>query len=234
VTLDKPLYDRIKALYDEQGKLASAGAVFSEARPILDTLEKTMAKSQSGTASIPALEYNKLRSILGRDAQRSKADPEKASLLRKAQEALDGAADRSMPDIKDALDATRGRYENLMILQDASVGKGPGFITPAQVGAKVAQRMGHRSLYPNQSPLKELGRQGLSLSGDAALDSGVNVSGMALHAVPRTGVSLTAIERALKAPVTSLRARAMNKTFAQDTAERKALNSLSPPADELP
>jgi len=224
VTLDQPLFQRIKDLYDEQSKLASAGAIYSEARPIIDTLQKTMTASASGAAKIPALEYNKLRSILGRDAQRAKADPEKAGLLRKAQEALDDAADRSMPDIKEDLDTTRGRYENLMILSDAMVGKGPGFVTPAQIGREVAKRSGHRSLYPNQTPLKELGRQGLSLSGDAAIDGGVNVSGMALHAVPKTGISLTAIERALATPVTALRARGMgSKTFSDNAKAREAM-----------
>lgn len=221
VTLDKPLFNKIKALYDEQGKLASAGAVYSEARPIIDTLSKTMGAAAAGTGKMDALLYNKLRSILGQDAQRAKADPERSGLFRKTQQALDEAADRSMPDIAKELGVTRGRYENLMILSDAMVGHGPGFITPAQIGKEVAQRSKQRSLEPNQTPLKELGRHGLSLSGDAAIDGGVNVSGMALHAVPKTGISLTAIERALSTPVTALRARGMGKEGFYESAKRR-------------
>jgi len=210
VTLDKPLFDKVKNLYDEQGKLASAGAVYSEAQPIIKTLETTMAQSASGGGKMDAILYNKLRSILGQDAQRAKADPERAALFRKTQQALDEAADRSMPDIAKPLSETRGKYENLMILSDAMVGKGAGHITPAEVGRKVAQRSGHRSLEPNQKPLKELGQQGLSLSGDKAQD-GTSMSGVSTHLAPKTGISMQAIKRLLETPITAARARGMAK-----------------------
>ena len=109
----------------------------------------------------------------------------------------------------------------MMILSDAMEGKGPGFVTPAQIGKEVAMRSGHRSLYPNQTPLKELGRQGLSLGGDAAIDGGNNVSGIAIHAIPKTGTSLTAIERALKTPLTVARARGMGKEGFYENAKRR-------------
>jgi hypothetical protein len=110
-----------------------------------------------------------------------------------------------------------------MILSDVMEGKGPGFVTPAQVGKEVAQREGHRSLYPNQTPLKQLGQHGLSLSGDAAISPSGDTRGVGLHMAPGVSANLTAIGRALQAPLTSLRARGMgSKTFHQDAKEREA------------
>ena len=233
ITLDKPLFDRVKTLYDEQSGLSRSGAMFTEARPIIDALEKTMQASQTGTGTMDAIAYNKLRSILGQDAQRAKADPERATLLRKTQQAFDQAADRSMPDIAPELSATRGKYENLMILSDAMVGKGAGHITPAEVGRKIAQRSGQRSLEPAQTPLKELGQQGLSLSGDKAADN-VNLSGVATH-IPKVGISMNAIKRALETPITAARARGMaSPTYYQVAKEREALLKAAAARSAIP
>jgi hypothetical protein len=186
----------------------------------LAVIDDDLKAGAAGEWKMDAKDYNEVRSILGKDAQRSRRDKNRSGLLWKMQQAFDDAADRSMPDIAHELGAVRGRYENLMILSDAMEGKGPGFVTPAQIGKEVAQREGHRSLYPNQSPLKALGRQGLSLSGDAAIDGGVNLSGVAAH-IPKGGISMTAVERALATPLTAMRARGMGKEGFYENAKRR-------------
>ena len=215
--LPEPLKQRIAQLKDVPADNNSPGV----AKRALAVIDDALKAGAEGQWKMDAKDYNQVRSILGKDAQRSRRDTNRSGLLWKMQQAFDDAADRSMPDIKKDLGAVRGRYENMMILSDAMEGKGPGFVTPSQIGKEVAQRAGHRSLYPNQTPLKELGRQGLSLSGDAAVDGGINVSGMAVHAIPKTGISLTAIERALQAPLTAARARGMGKDGFYENSKRR-------------
>jgi len=211
--LPEPLKQRINQLKDVPADNTSPGVT----KRALQVIDDALKAGASGEWKMDAKDYNEVRSILGKDAQRSRRDTNRSGLLWKMQQALDDAADRSMPDIKHELGTTRGRYENLMILSDAMEGRGPGFVTPAQIGKEVAQRAGHRSLYPNQNPLKELGRYGLSLSGDAAIDGGVNLSGVAAH-IPKGGISMTAVERALATPLTALRAKGMGKEGFNESA----------------
>jgi hypothetical protein len=214
--LPAPIKERISQLKDIPADTTSPGAT----KRALAVIDDALKAGAAGEWKMDAKDYNEVRSILGKDAQRSRRDKNRSGLLWKMQQAFDDAADRSMPDIAHELGAVRGRYENLMILSDAMEGKGPGFVTPAQIGKEVAQREGHRSLYPNQSPLKALGRQGLSLSGDAAIDGGVNLSGVAAH-IPKGGISMTAVERALATPLTAMRARGMGKEGFYENAKRR-------------
>ena len=186
----------------------------------LAVIDDALKAGATGQWKMNATDYNEVRSILGKDAQRSKSDTNRSGLLRKMQQAFDDAADRSMPDIAHELGVVRGRYENLMILSDAMQGHGPGHVTPAEVGKIVASRAGHRSLYPNQTPLKELGQQGLSLSGDKAVDK-VDVGGIAAHIPGGGGVNMTALKRILETPLTAARARGMAKPGFYEMAKQR-------------
>jgi hypothetical protein len=73
-------------------------------------VEDALNSAAKGEWTMDAKNYNEVRSILGADAQRAKADTRRSGLLRKMQKAFDDAADRSMPDIKDELSDVRGRY----------------------------------------------------------------------------------------------------------------------------
>jgi hypothetical protein len=222
IPLDAKFSADMAALEAEQKALARSGPMFPEVKSVFDTI-RTLGGA--GGIKIDGKLYNQLRSQLGSDAQRAKNDIDRSNLLRRMQKALDDAAERNLPqDVAQDLSVARGQYQNLMILSDAMAGKGPGFVTPAQVGKEWANRVGQKVLYEKQTPLKELGEWGLSLSGEQTL--GPEFSGVGLH-IPGTPLktNVQAISRALQTPVTALRARGIaSPTFNAKAADiEKAL-----------
>jgi hypothetical protein len=169
VDLDVPFVTKITDVANEYDKLLEV-----QKKPIF---EKFVREILAVGTDMKGTVYQKLRSDLGRMAKNyRKNDPTLAEALRGLRDALDDAADRSVPPpLKGEWDKARLEYSNLKTLEKAmsntTAGAAAGNLQPTQLAQAVSQQ------YPEgyglgYGPMNDLSKVGTSFVRDNVPNSG--------------------------------------------------------------
>ena len=168
----------LQSLRDSAGKSAVPSKLMERLSALTKIYNDASAKGLKNIqVKIAGDDYNKLRSLLGKEA-RATADDEVASRLYSMQRELDKAAEAGMPEIADDLRTLRRQYRNASVLDEASVGSESGLIPPQRVRQLLERRYGSDA-HSMDDPLVRMANASRSLNiGHPGASAGANLPAM--------------------------------------------------------
>lgn len=179
VQLDAPLVQTVDDVFARY-----ADRLEVQRRPIFEKFVNDIREAVTTSGAMKGTVYQTARSDLSRMAKSyGGTDPTLAEALRGLRDALDDAADRSMPThLKGRWDKARLEYGNLRTLEKAmsntTVGAAAGNLQPTQLAQAVSQQYPRGGYARGAGPMNDLSKVGTSFVRDNIPNSGTQERSM--------------------------------------------------------